>query len=57
MYLANNMRSDTAFTVNYLARHNMTLTMRHWNGIKNILPYLVGTIDIGLYFQKTKTLN
>jgi hypothetical protein len=52
MYLANNTRPDIAFTVNYLARHNVAPTMHHWNGIKNILRYLAGTIDLGLYFQK-----
>jgi hypothetical protein len=57
MYLANNTRSDIAFTVNCLARHSVTPTLRHWNGIKSILRYLIGTIDLGLYFQKTKILN
>jgi hypothetical protein len=37
MYLENNTRPDIAFTVNYLVRHSMAPTMRHWNGIKNIL--------------------
>jgi hypothetical protein len=50
MYLANNTRPDIAFIVNCLARHNTAPTMCHWNGIKNILRYLVDTIDIGLYF-------
>jgi hypothetical protein len=50
MYLTNNMRPDIAFIVNYLTRHSATPTMCHWNDIKNILRYLVGTIDLGLYF-------
>jgi hypothetical protein len=54
MYLANNTRLDIAFAVNYFARHNAAPTMRHWNGIKNILRYLVGIIDLELYFQKTQ---
>jgi hypothetical protein len=54
MYLTNNMRPDIAFTVNCLVRHNAAPTMRHWNGIKNILRYLVGTIYLGLYFQKNQ---
>jgi hypothetical protein len=37
MYLANNMKPDIAFTVNCLVRHSATPTIRHWNGIKNIL--------------------
>jgi hypothetical protein len=54
MYLANNTRPNIAFIVNYLTRHRAAPTMRHWNDIKNILRYLVGTIDLGLYFQKNQ---
>jgi hypothetical protein len=54
MYLTNNTRPDIAFTVNYLTRHSVAPTMRHWNGIKNILRYLVDTIDLGLYFLKNQ---
>jgi hypothetical protein len=52
MYLANNTRLDIAFTMNCLTRHSVAPTMRHWNDIKNILRYLVSTIDLGLFFQK-----
>jgi hypothetical protein len=45
MYLVNNTRPDIAFTVNCLARYNV---------IKNILRYLVGTIDLELYLQKNQ---
>jgi hypothetical protein len=48
MYLVNNTRPDIAFAVNYLTRHSAAPTMRHWNGINNILRYLVVTIDLGL---------
>jgi hypothetical protein len=54
MYLANNTRPNIAFAVNYLTRHSVAPTMHHWNGIKNILRYLVGTIDHGLDFQKNQ---
>jgi hypothetical protein len=54
MYLANNTRPDIAFAVNYITRYSMVPTMRHWNDIKNILQYLVCTIDLGLYFQKNQ---
>jgi hypothetical protein len=57
MYLTNNTRPDITFAMNYLVRHNTAPTMCHWNDIKNILRYLVGTIDFGLYFQKTKILT
>jgi hypothetical protein len=54
MYLANNTRPNIAFAVKCLARHSVAPTMRHWNSIKNILRYLVGKIDLGLYFQKNQ---
>jgi hypothetical protein len=57
MYLANNTRFDIAFTVNYITRHSATPAMRHWNGIKNILRYLNGTIDRGLFFQRNQESN
>jgi hypothetical protein len=50
MYLANNTRPDIAFVVNCLIRYSAAPTMCHWNSIKNILRYLNGTIDLGLFF-------
>jgi hypothetical protein len=51
MYLANNTRPDISFAVTCLVRHSAAPTMRHWNDIKNILRYLNGTIDLGLFFR------
>jgi hypothetical protein len=51
MYLANNTRPDIDFAVNCLARYSTTPTMHHWNDIKNMLRYLVGTIYLVLHFQ------
>jgi hypothetical protein len=28
--------------------------MHHWNDIKNILQYLNGTIDLGLFFRRNQ---
>ncbi|XP_070028712.1 secreted RxLR effector protein 161-like [Nicotiana sylvestris] len=50
MYLANTTRPDITFLVNVLARYSSPPTMRHWNGIKHILRYLKGTIDMGLFY-------
>jgi hypothetical protein len=52
MYLTNNTRSDIAFVMNCLVRHSAALTICHWNSIKNILRYLHGTTDLGLFFRK-----
>ena len=51
MYLANCTGPDIAFAVNLLARHSSAPTKRHWNGVKHLLRYLKGTIDLGLYFS------
>ena len=58
MFLANQTRPDISFAVNLLARHSAQPTIRHWNGIKRIMRYLQGTIDMGLYFPNNtdKTL-
>ncbi|XP_074352627.1 secreted RxLR effector protein 161-like [Apium graveolens] len=50
MYLANNTRPDIVFVVNLLAKFSSDPTKRHWDGIKHILRYLRGTIDLGLFF-------
>jgi hypothetical protein len=54
MYLVNNTRPDIAFTVNCLARHSVAPIIRHWNDIKNILRYLNGTINLGLFFRRNQ---
>ena len=51
MYLANCIRPDIAFSVNLLSRYSSAPTKRHWNGIKHILRYLQGTIDMGLFYS------
>jgi hypothetical protein len=57
MHLANNTRPDIAFVVNYLVRHRAASTMRYWNNIKDILRYLHGTTDLGLFFRKNQDHN
>jgi hypothetical protein len=37
IYLANNTRPDIVFTVNLLAKYRAAPTMRHWNGVKDVL--------------------
>jgi hypothetical protein len=57
MYLANNMRLDIAFVVNLLARFSAAPTMRHWNGLKDVLQYLQGTPDLDLFYKKNQDLS
>ena len=57
LYLAQCTSPDIAFSVNLLARFSSTPTGRHWNGVKHILRYLRGTIDLGLCYSKESTLK
>jgi hypothetical protein len=57
MYLANNTRLDIAFAVNLLARYSVTPTMCHWNRVKDVLRYLQGTSDLGLFYPKNQDLS
>jgi hypothetical protein len=52
IYLANNTRPDIDFSVNVLARYSSDPTRRYWNGIKDVLRYLCGTRDMGLFYRK-----
>jgi hypothetical protein len=54
MYLANNTKLNIVFAVNLLARHSASPTKRHWNGIKNVLRYLHGTTDLGLFYERNQ---
>ena len=51
MYLANNTRPDICFAVSLLARFSSSPTKKHWNGVKHILRYLRGTMDMGLFYS------
>jgi hypothetical protein len=57
MYLANNTRPDIAFAVNILTRYSAAPTMRHWNGVKDVLQYLWGTPDLTLFYLKNQDLS
>ena len=52
LYLAQYTRPDIAFAVNLLARFSSAPTRRHWTGVKNIMRYLRGTTDLGLFYSK-----
>ncbi|GAA0151652.1 hypothetical protein LIER_37326 [Lithospermum erythrorhizon] len=57
MYLASHTRPDISFDVNLLARYSSAPTRRHWNGVKQILRYLRGTMDMGLFYSNTSKLE
>ena len=50
LYLAKNTRPDIAFSVNLLARYSAAPIQRHWKGIKHLLHYLKGLVDLGMFY-------
>ena len=57
MYLANNTRPDVAFSVNLVARYSSSPTKSHWNGIKHMLHYLRGTINMSLFYSNKSNFD
>ncbi|XP_070668660.1 secreted RxLR effector protein 161-like [Malus domestica] len=55
LYLAQCTRPDIAFSVNMLARYSSAPTIHHWKGIKDILRYLCGTTNMGLFYLEKST--
>ncbi|KAM2792524.1 hypothetical protein PS2_004168 [Malus domestica] len=55
LYLAQCTRPNIAFSVNLLARYSSAPTICHWKSVKDVLRYLRGTTDIGLFYSKNST--
>jgi len=54
MYVMLNTRPDISAAVNYYSRYQETPTTEHWKGLKRILRYLKGTVNLYLSFQKNQ---
>lgn len=57
IYLASPARPDISFHVNLLARNTHAPTRRHWSGVKQILRYLRGTTNFGLFYRRGEFKN
>ncbi|XP_070057630.1 uncharacterized mitochondrial protein AtMg00240-like [Nicotiana tomentosiformis] len=57
MYLTDATRPGIAFSVNLLARYSSSTTRRYWDGIKHILRYLKGTLDMDLLYSNKGSAN
>ncbi|XP_068317152.1 secreted RxLR effector protein 161-like [Pyrus communis] len=55
LYLAQCTRPNITFSVNLLVRYIFAPTIRHWKGIKDVLRYLRGTTDMGLFYSVKST--
>lgn len=51
MHLANTVRPDISYSVNFLARYMHRPTDALWTACKHMLRYLKGTARLGLHFQ------
>ena len=45
-------RPDLSFTVNYVSRYQHEQTESRWKGLKRILRYIKGTLDLGLHYTR-----
>lgn len=54
MYLMLYTRPDISAATNYYSRYQNRGTESHWNGLKQILRYIKGTLDYGLFFPRKK---
>ncbi|KAM1331936.1 hypothetical protein ACFX2H_044039 [Malus domestica] len=55
LYLAQCTKPCIALSVNLLARYSSAPTIRHWKGVKDVLRYLRGTTDMGLFYSEKST--
>lgn len=54
MYATTTTRPDLCATVNLLSRHQSHFTEKLWKGLKRVLRYIKGTLDLCLIFRKNK---
>ena len=57
MYASVTTRPDICFATNLLAQFNSAPAQRHWNGVKQILRYLKGSIDTGILYDYARHLE
>jgi transposase InsO family protein len=54
-YAAIATRPDISLAVGLLSQHMVRPGKEHWSGVKRILRYLKGTLDLGLKFEATSS--
>ena len=55
LYLSIATRPDISFAVSSLAKYCSNLSVQHWIAAKHLLPYLKGTVTVGLLFSNDKS--
>ena len=56
LYLTSGTRRDLAAVVNTLCRYRGRPGEQHWEGVKRVLRYLKGTVNLGLMYEKAGDL-
>lgn len=54
-YLSNGTRPDITFAVNSVSKYLKSPRIKHWNMVKRIFRYLVGTMDYGILYRAADT--
>ena len=57
MYLMVGTRPDLAYCIGVLAKHVQTPTQLQWDAVKRVLRYVIHTMDLGLVYGGTETLE
>jgi len=52
LWLALNTRPDIMYAVNQLSKYNNNPGPKHWYAMEQVLRYLKGTLEYGLYFNR-----
>lgn len=52
MYAMSTTRPDLSAAINFFSRYQNCQTEALWNGVKRVLRYIKGTLDLGLCFRR-----
>lgn len=53
MYLSTKTRPDITYAVNTVAKFCSKPTKVHWTAVKRIMRYLIGTLNLGIMYQRS----
>ncbi|MBW0551216.1 hypothetical protein O181_090931 [Austropuccinia psidii MF-1] len=54
LYIAQALRPDIAYAVNYLALFSLKTNQHHWNALENLIAYFRGTTYDGILIRKNQ---
>ena len=57
LYVTQTTRPDLSYSVNFFSRFQSQPKQSHWKGLKRILRYIKGTLNLGIYYCKSSSPN